>query len=151
MMAQMNCGKGGRVAEDTIACMEEGKEGYVVPWAIFADLRGDFFISGSDTVWTDPNRNAKVKIKKQDGIILVDRHTITKKYNPPGQRYAGDEPVRDYLPVQLVDGEKLTKMEKFKRYIFVLQAKLHFALRPYKRGFYDGLADARGDELRFGG
>lgn len=40
---------------------------------------------------------------------------------------------------------------KFKRYMFVLQARFHFAIRPYKRGLYDGLALSGGDEPYFGG
>ena len=42
-------------------------------------------------------------------------------------------------------------LKKFKRYMFVLQARLHFAIRPHKRGFYDGLAASRGEKLPFGG
>lgn len=40
--------------------------------------------------------------------------------------------------------------KKLKRYLFILSCRLHFALNPYKRGFYDGLAISRNDKPYFG-
>ena len=92
------------MTEDSVVRMRDGEEGYVVPWAMFANPQRRLFIVGTYTVHVKPGGTVQMKIKKQGETILVDRKTIRgEKYSPGMPCYMGVSK-KDYLPVQLIEG-----------------------------------------------
>lgn len=91
------------LVEDQIKNMPEGKNFYTVPWAMFADSNRQLFVVGTYTYESNIMGTVHMKIRKENGIILVDRKSIgNQKYSPGTPCYMGVTEA-DYIPARIVE------------------------------------------------